>query len=137
MICAFYYEICSVYSFFLFNHICDNPSHKEEFMLNQVVLVGKVVRLPELKETSSGVKFADLLIEVERNFKNGQGEYENDTILCTLWRTVAETTIEQCELGSLLGIKGRLQSNSYETKDNGRFYYCEVIAEKVSFLTSK
>lgn len=116
---------------------CDNPSHKEDFMLNQVVLVGKVVRLPELKETNSGVKFADVLVEVERNFKNSQGEYENDTILCTLWRTVAETAIEQCELGALLGIKGRLQSNSYETKDNGRFYYCEVIAEKVSFLTTK
>ena len=105
-------------------------------MLNQVVLVGKVVRLPELKETSSGVKFADILVEVERNFKNSQGEYENDTILCTLWRQVAESTVEQCELGSLLGIKGRLQSNSYETKDIGRFYYCEVIAEKVSFLSS-
>ena len=46
-------------------------------MLNQVVIVGKVVKLPEVKETSTGVKLAELLVEVDRNFKNSQGEYED------------------------------------------------------------
>lgn len=106
-------------------------------MLNQVVIVGKVVKLPEVKETSTGVKLAELLVEVDRNFKNSQGEYETDQIQCTLWRGIAESAIEQCTIGSLIGIKGRLQANAFETKENRPFRYCEVIAEKVSFLTTK
>jgi single-strand DNA-binding protein len=106
-------------------------------MLNQVVLVGRVASLPVVKETSSGVKLAEMLVEVDRNFKNSQGEYETDHIQCTLWRGVAESAVDQCSVGSLIGIKGRLQANSFETKENNRFRYCEVIAEKVSFLSTK
>lgn len=106
-------------------------------MLNQVVLVGKVASLPVVKETNSGVKLAEMLVEVDRNFKNAQGEYETDHIQCTLWRGVAESAIEQCSVGTLIGIKGRLQANSFETKENRPFHYCEVVAEKVSFLTPK
>ena len=106
-------------------------------MLNQVVIVGKVVKLPEVKETSTGVKLAELLVEVDRNFKNSQGEYETDQIQCTLWRGIAESAIEQCTVGSLIGIKGRLQANAFETKENRPFRYCEFITEKVSFLTTK
>ena len=57
-------------------------------MLNQIVLVGKVVELPTLRETSSGSKVANLLLEVDRTFKNAQGEYEKDLIVCTMWRGV-------------------------------------------------
>lgn len=103
-------------------------------MLNQVVLVGKVASMPILKETQSGVKLAEMLIEVERSFKNAQGEIETDNIQCTLWRGLAETALEQCQLGTLVGVKGRLQANHFETKENNIFHYCEVIAEKISFL---
>ena len=106
-------------------------------MLNQVVIVGKVLKLPEIKETATGIKLAELLVEVDRNFKNSQGEYETDQIQCTLWRGIAESAIEQCAVGSLVGIKGRLQANAFDTKENRPFHYCEVIAEKVSFLTTK
>lgn len=103
-------------------------------MLNQIVLVGKVVELPEVRETSSGNKVANLLLEVDRNYRNAQGEYDKDLIMCTLWRGVAETASNVCQIGSLVGVKGRVQANSFETKDNRPFYYCEVVAEKVSFL---
>ncbi len=106
-------------------------------MLNQIVLVGKVVELPELRETSAGNKVANLLIEVDRNYRNAQGDYDKDIIMCTLWRGVAESVSHVCEIGSLVGIKGRLQANAFETKEQRPFYYCEVIAEKVSFLSPK
>lgn len=106
-------------------------------MLNQVVLVGKAVGVPSLKETSSGIKYAELILEIERNFKNTQGDYETDQVLCMLWRNLAESTIEQCEDGALLGVKGRVQSNNYEGKDNVRIYHSEVIAEKISFLSTR
>ena len=47
-------------------------------MLNQVVLVGKAVGVPSLKETSNGIKYAELILEIERNFKNTQGDFETD-----------------------------------------------------------
>jgi single-strand DNA-binding protein len=106
-------------------------------MLNQIVLVGRVIQLPEIRETSSGAKVATLHLEVDRNFRNSHGEYEKDIFNVTLWRGVAETTIAVCEVGSLVGIKGRIQANSFETKEQKPFYYCEVIAEKVSFLQTK
>ncbi|HCT63206.1 MAG TPA: single-stranded DNA-binding protein [Erysipelotrichaceae bacterium] len=111
--------------------------HKEEFMLNQVVLVGKAVGVPSLKETSNGIKYAELILEIERNFKNTQGDFETDQVQCMLWRNLAESTIEQCTDGALLGVKGRVQSNNYEGKDSIRIYHCEVIAEKVSFLGTR
>lgn len=105
-------------------------------MLNQVVLVGRVAELPEIKETASGIKLAQMLIEVDRSFRNSQGEYEKDLFMCTLWRGIAETAIAQCEVGSLIGVKGRLQAGNFDTKEHSKFYYCEVVAEKVSFLSA-
>lgn len=106
-------------------------------MLNQIVLVGRIKEMPIVKETTAGNKVANLLIEVDRNFRNSLGEFEKDLIMCTLWRGVAESTIQVCEIGALIGIKGRLVANSFETKDQKPFYYCEVVAEKVSFLQPK
>ena len=37
----------------------------------------------------------------------------------------------------LIGVKGRIQSNNYEDKDGNKKYTVEVIAEKVTFLSSK
>jgi single-strand DNA-binding protein len=110
---------------------------QEGSMLNQIVLVGKVLEMPQLRETNKGHKVVNLLIAVQRNFRNSVGEYESDAIMCTLWRGVAESVSAVCEVGSLVGIKGRLQANCFESKDQRPFHYCEVIAEKVSFLSPK
>ena len=64
------------------------------------------------------------------------GEYETDYIPCVLWKGVAESTTQYCKKGDLVGIKGRIQSRSYETEEEKR-YVVELIAEKVTFLTSK
>ena len=64
------------------------------------------------------------------------GEYETDFLDCTLWQAVAESTVEYCKKGDIVGVRGRLQSSTYE-KDGERKYATEVIAEKVTFLTNK
>ncbi len=105
-------------------------------MLNQIVLVGRLVRNPELKETENGKKITRITLAVPRSYKNPDGEYDTDFINCTLWTGIAESTSEYCKKGDLLGIKGRLQTSSYE-KDEETIYAMDVIAEKVTFLTSK
>ena len=106
-------------------------------MLNQVVIVGRLVRNPELKETETGKKITKITLAVPRSYKNVDGEYEADFIDCVLWTGIAENTTEYCKKGDLLGIKGRLQTSSYEKEDGTKKQVTEIIAEKVTFLTSK
>lgn len=105
-------------------------------MLNQIVIVGRLVKDPELIETETGKKVTNITLAVPRSFKNPDGEYDTDFINCTLWTGVAESTTEYCHKGDLLGIKGRLQTSTYE-KDEQKKFKTEVIAEKVTFLTNK
>ena len=105
-------------------------------MLNQAVLVGRIVRDPELRETENGAKVSNLTLAVPRSFKNAEGEYETDFIDVTLWAHVAETTNEYCRKGDLVGVKGRIQSDSYE-KDGEKKFAMNIIADKVTFLSSK
>ena len=105
-------------------------------MLNQVVIVGRLVKDPELKETDNKKKMTHITLAVPRGYKNIDGEYETDFIDCTLWTGVAESTTEYCHKGDLVGVKGRLQTSSYE-KDGQKKYITSVIVEKVTFLTTK
>ncbi len=63
------------------------------------------------------------------------GEYETDFFNCVLWDSVAKSTVEYCKKGSIVGIKGRLQSRVFEREDESKKYYVEVISEKVTFLS--
>ncbi len=104
-------------------------------MLNQVVLVGRLVRNPELNETENGNKVTKITLAVPRSYKNVHGEYETDFIDCTLWKGVAENTTEYCNKGDIIGIKGRIETSVYE-KDDKKIYSTIVIAEKVTFLSN-
>ena len=106
-------------------------------MLNQAVLVGRIVQTPELKETDNGKKLTRVTLAVPRSFKNSNGEYETDFISCVMWKGVAENTVEYCKQGDLVGIKGRIQTRDVELEDDTHKKYVEVVAEKVTFLSSK
>ncbi len=105
-------------------------------MLNQAVLVGRIVQTPELKDTDKG-KVANITLAVPRSFKNSNGEYDTDFISCVLWKGIAESTVEYCKKGDLVGVKGRIQTRDVELDDETHKKYVEVIAEKVTFLSSK
>ena len=104
--------------------------------MNQVVLVGRLTEDPSVIETESGKKYTTVKLAVQWAFKNTDGIYETDFIRCVLWNGIAANTSEFCHTGDILGIKGRLQNRSYETEDNEIKYITEVIAERVTFLSS-
>lgn len=106
-------------------------------MLNQAVLVGRIVQTPELRETENGKKLARMTLAVPRSFKNSNGEYETDFISCVMWKGVAESTVEYCQTGDLVGIKGRIQTRNIETEEEHKRQLVEVVAEKVTFLSNK
>ena len=105
-------------------------------MLNQAVLVGRIASDPELRSTEKG-KVSNITLAVPRSFKNSNGEYDTDFISCVLWKGVAESTVEYCKKGDLVGIKGRIQTRDVELEDETHKKYVEVIAEKVTCLSSK
>lgn len=105
-------------------------------MLNHVVLVGRLVRTPELELTDTGKKRSVITLAVSRGYKNVNGEYETDFLDCVLWTVIAENTSEYCKTGDLIGIKGRLQTWIIENGDGSKYKKVEVVAEKVTFLSS-
>lgn len=104
-------------------------------MLNQIVLVGRLVKKPELRTSENSKKYTFITLAVPRSFKNINGEYDTDFIDCVLWDNVASSTSEYCGKGDIVGVKGRLQSRLIE-KDDNKKYVLEVVAEKVTFLSS-
>lgn len=105
-------------------------------MLNQIVLVGRLVGEIKLNKTDKNKDYAFITLAVPRSFKNIDGTYDTDFIDCTLWDITAKNTAEYCHKGDIIGIKGRIQSSVYE-KEKEKKYKLEVIAEKVTFLSNK
>lgn len=103
-------------------------------MLNNVVIVGRLTRDPEIITNENGVKRSFIIVAVPRIFKNADGRYDSDFIKCILWNIVAEHTCEYCKKGDIVGIKGRIQSNTYE-KDGITKYDSEVVVERITFLS--
>lgn len=103
-------------------------------MLNQVVLVGRIVKTPELRVTETGKKTATVTLAVPRNYKNMNGEYDTDFLDCTLWTNIAENTTEYCQTGDMVGVKGRIQTRVIQNEDGSKKKKTEIVAEKVTFL---
>lgn len=106
-------------------------------MLNQSIIVGRIVQEPEVRETENGNKVTNITLAVQRSYKNTEGEYDTDFISCVLWKGIAESTAEYCKKGDLIGIRGRIQTRVVEYPDEMKRNVMEVVAERVTFLSSK
>jgi len=108
-----------------------------EKLINQVTLVGRLTKDPELKYTSEGTAVTNITLAVNRSFKNSKGDRDADFVQCTLWRKIAESTVNYCRKGSILGIVGRIQTRHYDNQEGRRVYVTEVVADTVRFLGGK
>lgn len=102
-------------------------------MLNKVVLIGRLVKDPELRNTQSGKAVANFIIAVDRPYVADSGEREADFIPIVAWNKTAENIVKYLGKGRLVAVAGRIQVRNYE-KDNVRHYVTEVIADDVRFL---
>jgi len=85
-------------------------------MLNQVILIGRLVKKPELKESDKKVSYIKATIAVQSDFKNKEGNYDTEFFEFTAFGKIAENTVKYCEKGSLLNIVGTLNNNVYKRK---------------------
>lgn len=104
--------------------------------LNRVILVGRIVRDPELKRTASGTSVTSFTIAIDNPTKAGS-EKTTSFIPCTSWNKTAENVAKYCSKGTLVGIDGRLNQRSYEDKNGNKHSIVDVIAETVQFLEKK
>lgn len=106
-------------------------------MINNVVLVGRLTKEPDLRYTNNGTATASFTLAVNRSFKNANGDREADFINCVIWRKPAETLANYARKGTLLGVTGRIQTRNYENQQGQRVYVTEVVAENFQLLESK
>ena len=107
-------------------------------MLNCIVIMGRIVRDPELRRTNSGTAVASFTIAVDRDFGGRDGgEKETDFIDCVAWRQTGEFVSKYFTKGRMAVVSGRLQIRTWTDKDGNKRRSAEVVAENVYFGDSK
>lgn len=104
--------------------------------MNQVVLVGRLARDPEVRYTKTGKAVATFTVAVSRNMPMAQRDLNEkdpaDFIPVVAWDRLAEMCGNNLAKGSRVFVEGRLQVRSYETQDGQRRWVTEVVADLVA-----
>ena len=106
-------------------------------MINNVVLVGRLTRDPELRTTNSGTSVCSFTVAVDNRQKTPDGTKSASFIPCTAFQQSADNMSKFLKKGSLVGIVGRLNQRSYLNKDNVKVTVIEVLCDSVQFLEPK
>ena len=107
-------------------------------MVNSVVLVGRLVREPELRKTSSGNSVASFTIASDDSRRGPNGEKQTVFMACSLFGKGADTMMKFCHKGNLVGVTGRLTQRKYNRKaDNSEVTVTEILADRVEFMEPK
>ncbi len=99
--------------------------------MNNITLLGRLTKDPELKYTQSGKAFTKFSIAVQREFKKDEADFIN----CIAWDKRAEAICEYLRKGRRIATQGRISVNSYE-KDGETKWITEVIVDKFEFVDS-
>lgn len=104
--------------------------------MNKVILLGRLVKDPELATTTNGVSNCKFTLAVTRKYKNQNGETETDFLNCVCWRTLAENVNKFMKKGSQVIVVGSVQTKTYDTQDGTKRYVTEIAADEVEFVSS-
>ena len=103
--------------------------------MNKVVLIGNLVRDPEVRATQSGISVCNFTVAVNRRFKNANGEQETDYLNVIAWRQLAELCGKYLAKGRKVAVTGSIQTRTYEAKDGSKRTAWDIVADEVEFLT--
>ena len=107
-------------------------------MLNQITIMGRLTRDPELRRTGSGIAVASFTLAVDRDFASkDSGERETDFIDCVAWRSTGEFVSKYFDKGRMAVVSGRLQIRTWQDKDGNNRRTAEILAENIYFGDSK
>lgn len=105
--------------------------------MNRIIVLGRLVKDPEVRYTTSGRVVCQFTLAVDRPFVNQEGQRESDFIPVIIWGKTAETCGNNLLKGHRALVEGRLQIRSFEGKDGIKRYVSEVIADHFEFVERK
>lgn len=105
--------------------------------MNNVSMVGRLARDPELRYTPTGIPFCFFTLAVDRDYKDKEGKRVSDFIMVKAWRKLAENTVNYVTKGRLISVTGRIENESYTGKDGNKKYVTEVVADTIRFLSPR
>ena len=105
--------------------------------MNKIILIGRLTKDPEVKETQSQISVCTFTVAVDRKFKTATGERQSDFLTCVAWRQQADLLGRYFQKGSKIGIVGNLQSRSYDNNEGKKVYVTEVVVDEIEFMDSK
>ena len=106
-------------------------------MLNRAILMGRLTRDPELKQTPNNVSVATFSLAVDRNYQTDKDNKVTDFINIVAWRHTAEFVKKHFTKGQLVAVEGSIQTRSYQDKDGNNRTVFEVVADQVYFAEKK
>ena len=107
-------------------------------MLNHIIVMGRLVRDPELRYTQSQLPVVSFTVAVDRDFGGRDGgEKQTDFIDCVAWRHTAEFVSKYFAKGSMAVVSGRLQIRDWTDREGGKRRSAEIVADNVYFGESK
>jgi single-strand DNA-binding protein len=106
-------------------------------MINNAVIMGRIVADPELRTTANGTSVTSFTVAVDRRFNKQGEERQADFIDIVAWRNTAEHVCKYFAKGSMIAIQGNIQTRMFEDKNGNKRKAVEIVAENVSFCGSK
>mgnify|MGYP002771820161 CR=1 FL=1 len=102
-------------------------------MLNKIVLMGRLTRDPELRQTPTGNSVVSFTLACDRDFAAHGAEKETDFVDIVAWRGTAEMIDKYFSKGRMMIVTGRLQIRNWQDKDGNKRRSAEIVAENVYF----
>jgi single-strand DNA-binding protein len=104
--------------------------------MNKVILIGRLTKDPDTKNTANGTTVTKFTLAVDRRFKDANGQRQADFISCLAWRQTATFISSYFHKGSKIAITGSIQTRNYDDKDGRKVYVTEVVVDEAEFAES-
>ena len=105
--------------------------------MNKVILVGRLVKDPELRATQSGVSVCSFTVACDRRYQKPGEERQADFINCIAWRQQADFICKFFTKGMRIALDGSIQTRSWDAGDGTKRYATEVVVDHAEFAQSK
>lgn len=103
--------------------------------INNITLIGRMVKDAELRTTQSGTSVASFSVAVGKTYmQNGEKKEQTSFFNCTAWGTIGEAIAQYCKKGHRVGITGELQQRTWEDQSGARRSAVEIVVRGFQFL---
>lgn len=106
--------------------------------MNNVILVGRLTRDPELRYIqSSGTAVASFTMAIDRNYTKKDGSKETDFVPIEVMGKIGEAAANNLSKGDLVGVQGSIRIDQYKDQQGNNKTFTKVSANRVEYLQTK